>query len=722
MAGLRLDRLLDLLTGLGFFLGALWLSLCALTIALVVLTYTRWGQSQPVRKCLGLSLLAHLWLACFSTTVQPLGPMRPALDAEDRTVQVASIEGLPGPAGPNPAEGVEPAASEQGSDEAAAPWENLADHRLATTEFVEPKRVPARPAPAAERRAAALGNLPGHATADHLPLAAAPTSEPPPPETARVAAIAAQPPAEKIDVPAAERRAASAPLGPVGPRPPRAAARETPVPALKTSQELPVALLNSTHEPPRMVIVPSVPEPVGPVAPDPAGNRATRDEPSPLVPMGKQGTADRSSTEKAAVADPAYASPSGTSSSGRMWTPSLAAVATRQNLAVPAAETAAIAALALPSVTPRREASKHAVPDSYRLRVAPDRAQLAQRHGATGQTEAAVKAALRWLSSVQSPDGRWDARKYGAGRETKTDGHTRDGAGMQADTAITGLALLAFLASGHTHREGPYAENVYRGLRFLLESQAPDGNLGGRATTYEFMYCHGIATFALSEAWGMSGDEALREPLRRALAYSIAAQDPGTGGWRYRPGDPGDTSQLGWQYMALKSAELAGIPIPEATRNGIMKFLSSVAGGKQGGLASYRPNEQYSRTMTAEAIACWQFLGMRRDHPAGREAGDYLLDELPGQGTPNVYYWYYATLTMYQLGGIHWSRWNEALRTTLVSSQRTDDALAGSWDPDSVWGGYGGRVFSTALSTLCLEIYYRFLPLYREAAIEDQAR
>jgi hypothetical protein len=715
MTGLRLDQLLDLITGLGVFLGALWFSLCALTIGLVALTFTRWGQSQPVRKCLVMSLLAHVWLACFSSTVQPLGPQRPLLD-DDETVQVASIEGLPGPAGPHATQGAEPQGAAEPTHE-AAPWDNLADHRFAMPEFVEPTRAQPRPTPQAERRAAPLGNLPGHATADHLPLAAAPASEPPPPtEPARMAATATQSPAERIDVPAAERRAAQTPLGPVGPRPPRAAPRETHVLAMKTMPHLPAALLDQPHGPPRMASVPP-PEPVGPAAPEVDRSPAPpRNEASPLAPIGKQASPD-----KAPAPDPAYASQTGVASSARMWTPTLAAVATRQNLAAASSAPAAIAALALPSIAPRREPSTHAVPESYRLRVAPDRSQLAQRHGATSQTEAAVKAALRWLSSVQSEDGRWDARRYGSGRETRTDGHTRDGAGTQADTAITGLALLAFLASGHTHREGPYAENVYRGLRFLLESQAPDGNLGGRATTYEFMYCHGIGTFALSEAWGMSGDEALREPLRRALAYSIAAQDPGTGGWRYRPGDPGDTSQLGWQYMALKSAELAGMPMPETTRNGIIKFLSSVSGGKQGGLASYRPNEQYTRPMTAEAIACWQFLGMRRDHPAGREAGDFLLDELPGQGTPNVYYWYYATLTMYQLGGIHWSRWNEALRTTLVSTQRTDGPLAGSWDPDSMWGGYGGRIFSTALSTLCLEIYYRFLPLYREAAIEDLA-
>jgi len=120
--------------------------------------------------------------------------------------------------------------------------------------------------------------------------------------------------------------------------------------------------------------------------------------------------------------------------------------------------------------------------------------------------------------------------------------------------------------------------------------------------------------------------------------------------------------------------------------------------------------------MTAEALVCWQFLGMPREHPAGDEAGDYLAAELPGEGQKNLYYWYYATLGMYQLQGAYWQRWNEALRATLVASQRHSGPEAGSWDADTVWGGYGGRVYSTALSALCLEVYYRFLPLYVEAA------
>ena len=291
-------------------------------------------------------------------------------------------------------------------------------------------------------------------------------------------------------------------------------------------------------------------------------------------------------------------------------------------------------------------------------------------------------------------------------------GRNRQGAGSRADTAMTGLALLAFLGSGHTHLDGPYRDDVRRGLEFLMQTQAPDGNLGGQAAVFEFMYCHAMAACALSEAYGMTHDQRLREPVRRAIGYTVAAQDPKGGGWRYRPGDAGDTSQLGWQLMSLKSADLAGIPMPEQTRQGIIRYLQSVSSGRYGGRASYRPGEQATRPMTAEALVCWQFLGLAREHPACNEAGDFLVGELPGEGVYNLYYWYYATLGMYQLQGVHWQRWNEALRTALVSRQVKDGPLAGSWDTSDLWGGHGGRVYTTALATLTLEVYYRFLPLY----------
>jgi hypothetical protein len=271
--------------------------------------------------------------------------------------------------------------------------------------------------------------------------------------------------------------------------------------------------------------------------------------------------------------------------------------------------------------------------------------------------------------------------------------------------------LLALLGSGNTHREGPYADNVRRGLNYLIGMQAADGSLGGQAGTNAAMYSHGIATFALSEDYAMTRDQRLERSLRAAIGYTVAAQNPSTGGWRYLAHESGDTSQLGWQLMALKSAELAGIPIPDTTRNGAVRFLGSVASGTSGGLASYRPYEAPSRAMTAEALVCRQFLGTSQDS-AANEASEYLLGELPNRERVNLYYWYYGTLAMYQIGGERWQQWNKSLQAALVGDQIGQGDLAGSWDPKCIWGGYGGRVYSTAMSALCLEIYYRFLPLY----------
>jgi hypothetical protein len=354
------------------------------------------------------------------------------------------------------------------------------------------------------------------------------------------------------------------------------------------------------------------------------------------------------------------------------------------------------------------------VPETYKLRLAADHIGLALAGGGSKETEAAVQAALRWLAEHQNDDGRWEARRNEAGRETTPDGRSRPNAGADADTGMTGLALLAMLGSGNTHQRGQYRESVRRGLNFLLESQDADGCLSGTADRYAAMYCHAIATFALGEAYGMTGERRLEQPLRRAIGFTIAAQDSYGGGWRYRPHDAGDTSQLGWQFMALKSADLAGIRTPEATRQGIIRYLQSVASRPNGGLASYRPMEAPSRTMTAEAMLCWMFLGLPREHPACNEAANYLLVAPPGVGQANFYYWYYGTLVMYQMQGEGWQRWNVAVATQLVNLQNKEGPQTGSWDPDTAWGGYGGRVYSTALGAMCLEVYYRFLPVYRK--------
>ncbi len=624
MSTARLDDWLKSLSGVEPALAIFWLGLAAFTVGVAVLLYTRVGQYRPLRKCMILSLLAHLILVCYAATVQIVMPGR---EPASTVVHLA----------------VGDDAAEKGIGGSAT---------VSNSKDQPPKDQP-------------WEVLPGD-TAVGAELTAWGTSEGDSP----------------IFV---ERKSGQSPTR-LDAEPRRfARANDMPPALLRQFDRLPSRTADGSDEP---LGIPSLEES--------ASFRAAARAPMPACVMDRV-AAD--ATDAASDAANAANAANATRSEG------LSQFSSDENGTVPLHRAAGRAA---------------AVPEVYRLRVAPHRADVAQSHGGSAETEAAVKAALKWLADNQAADGRWDPKSHGGGNETSALGRDRGGAGGAADTGLTGLALLAFLASGHTHVEGGYRETVRRGLEYLIETQASDGNLAGRAATFEFMYCHAMATCALSEDYGMTRDDRLREPVRKAVGYTLRAQDPIGGGWRYKPGDAGDTSQLGWQVMALESAELAGFPIPEKTRQGIIRYLQSVSSGQYGGRASYRPNESPSRSMTAESLFCWQLLGLPRQHPAGNEAAGYLLEEKPGEGVFNLYYWYYATLSMYQWQDAHWRQWNGAMRAAVLSHQVKDAGpLAGSWDTNDLWGGGGGRVFTTALASLTLEVYYRFLPLYVEVAAEN---
>lgn len=376
---------------------------------------------------------------------------------------------------------------------------------------------------------------------------------------------------------------------------------------------------------------------------------------------------------------------------------------------------------AAPSVLPPDLSRQIPMPEEYRLRQMSNRLEIARTFGADEDSEAAVDAALAWLAQAQSADGSWNAARFGGGTETRALGEYRYGTGDRADTGVSGLALLAFLSAGHTHLDGKHRDTVTRGLSYLLQVQMPSGDLSGpkmigneNAVVNARMYCHSIALLALAEAHAMTHDPVLRKALLQSAQYTINAQDPRGGGWRYHPGEPGDLSLFGWKAMALTSVTRSGIEVPELVHSRMKIFLDSCMTGR-GGLARYRPREGApSETMTAEALACRLLLHYQLKPEARHEATEMIMNNLPGNGPDNVYYWYYATLALFQLQDENWRRWNQALKSRLLDTQQPGyRSEAGSWDPDGMWGGYGGRVYSTAMSCLCLEVYYRYLPLYR---------
>jgi hypothetical protein len=431
--------------------------------------------------------------------------------------------------------------------------------------------------------------------------------------------------------------------------------------------------------------------------------------------------------------------------------------------------------------------------EAYRQRDPGKRSDEARKHGGTPSSERAVERGLEFLTRAQFPDGHWSLSQFPerteawqgekasppdaarlvaqAGRllaespstsrerkaiETLVDKHQSTKTltaeelkelaravrtvalapgEMESDTAATGLGLLAFLGAGYTHRDEKYRATVARALQWLLANQQPNGDLFTRhgGSNYAWYYSHGIGAIALCEAYGMTKDPRLREPAERAIRFIAWSQDPARGGWRYRPREESDTSVSGWQLMALKSGQMAGLKVPEETVERVSQWLDlAQAPGGDASRYVYNPyaedtpeqqhGRQPSRAMTAEALLMRMYLGWQRDNTALVKGADYLRANLPEVGTleqptRDAYYWYYATQVMFQMQGKHWEAWNGRLQPLLEKSQVQEGPLAGSWHPDRPvpdrWGASGGRLYVSTINLLMLEVYYRHLPLYK---------
>jgi hypothetical protein len=223
------------------------------------------------------------------------------------------------------------------------------------------------------------------------------------------------------------------------------------------------------------------------------------------------------------------------------------------------------------------------------------------------------------------------------------------------------------------------------------------------------MYNHGIAAFALCEAYQLSEDPDLKEPAQRAIDFIASAQSY-QGGWGYLPRQPGDLTLSGWQIMALKSAFAAGLYVPPSAILRIDPFLDTQM-ADSGVTYGYR-RKGASPTCTAIGMLVRLFRDWMHTDPRIMAGAEFLLKS--GPSNSDVYFNYYATLTLFHLGAGYWEEWNPKIREHLVNTQVHQGHEAGSWYFDNPFGKEGGRVYTTAMCAMTLEVYYRFSPLYQQ--------
>ena len=336
--------------------------------------------------------------------------------------------------------------------------------------------------------------------------------------------------------------------------------------------------------------------------------------------------------------------------------------------------------------------------------------------GGTEGSEKSVALALAWLAEHQLPNGSWS---YDLSYCPSCGGKCRNSGTNGSRIAATAMGVLPFLAAGNTPTTGKYKRVVAKGIDYLISQGVSSENGTAFRDGPGNMYSHGLAAIAICETYAMLTPrersryrnlEYVAQEATRFIEYAQA----GDGGWRYTPKQAGDTSVSGWQMMALKSAELAGLDVANPTVLGMRSFLRDVVALDGGSRYSYTRGSSESLATDSIGLLCRLYLDWRVDNPDLVRGAKRLAGE--DRSLNNPYYIYYVSQLLHNIGGRVWNDWNREMREKLIKAQRMDGHERGSWFPDNPDGHCrtGGRLYATSLNCMVLEVYYRHMPLYQK--------
>jgi hypothetical protein len=342
----------------------------------------------------------------------------------------------------------------------------------------------------------------------------------------------------------------------------------------------------------------------------------------------------------------------------------------------------------------------------------------------------AVTEGLKFLAREQRAEGCWPVN---ISPHTWNQWNTKEF--QWGQVGVTSLCLLAFLGEGESWiptdaQKNQYSGNVVRAVRWLLSQQDKQtGSFGPvQGDANHFMYNHGMATLAMAEAAGMSGDPALQESAQKAVDFIVSGQAK-DGGWNYfnrKEGDS-DSSVSAWQVQALHAAREAGLKVPEQTLKNALEMYRKATVLERGEprvIYSLKNDDRVNRvSLWGLALMIRQLLGedtrandlktianklqylvpqvKKSWGAAWKPDSDRIDDDARAKFDP--YAIYFATYGMFFAGAKDWDVWGDGIRKAVPEMQDSD----GCWRLNDTFTKQAGFCYSTALSILTLQVYYR---------------
>ena len=332
-----------------------------------------------------------------------------------------------------------------------------------------------------------------------------------------------------------------------------------------------------------------------------------------------------------------------------------------------------------------------------------DRMKRIAESGGSVKCEAAVVGGLDWLAKAQNEDGSW----------------TNENASHKV--GVSGLCLLAFCGHCETMSSSKYGATVRKAIEYLL-SEMDEANFDAPTPIKSCRsYGFAIAVYSLSEAYAMNKQNRSRHQtafkkmesaIKKGARAIIRGQGPNGGwGYTYNGSTAWDTSTTGWQVQALKAVKTTGIKVSglESAMSKSVSYFAASQGPK--GSFSYGRAGEDKPTLAGVGVFCLQLLGEGKGKVA-QKGIDYIQERYPkgkkvAYASINTYEWYYNMFATMMNGGSAWKQYNRMAMDLYLDNQDKD----GHWP---LTGGHvqgnDGVIYQTALCTLSMEVYYRYLP------------